>query len=98
VPCSQESYGQHAGTWSTSAPERSYLTITTVPSLNKCQDCLKVAASYEEEGKKSSRFAQKQILRMFTVSGVPLLSLILMNIDICYILCQTLFSVNVNCV
>ncbi|KAJ4439787.1 hypothetical protein ANN_07915, partial [Periplaneta americana] len=45
----QESYGQHAGTWSTSPPERSYLTITTVPSLNKCQDCLKVAASYEEE-------------------------------------------------
>jgi len=52
MPCSQESYGQHTGTWSTSAPERSYLTITTVPSLNKCQDCLKVAASYEEEGKR----------------------------------------------
>lgn len=66
VSCSQESYSQHTGTWITSAPERSYLTITTVPSLNKCQDCLKVAASYEEEGKKSSRVAQKQILRMFT--------------------------------
>ncbi|XP_049805751.1 uncharacterized protein LOC126248624 [Schistocerca nitens] len=31
------------------AQQRSYLTITTVPSLNKCQDCLKVAASYEDE-------------------------------------------------
>jgi hypothetical protein len=66
VPCSQESYGQHTGTWSTSTPERSYLTITTVPSLNKCQDCLKVAASYEEEGKKSSTVAEKQMLRMCT--------------------------------
>lgn len=94
MPCSQESYGQHTGTWSTSAPERSYLTITTVPSLNKCQDCLKVAASYEEEGKKNSRFDQKRILRMFTVRGAPLLSLILLNIDVGYILCETLFSVN----
>ncbi|KAJ9593181.1 hypothetical protein L9F63_015278, partial [Diploptera punctata] len=37
------------GTWNTPPPERSFITITTVPSLNKCQDCLKVAASYEEE-------------------------------------------------
>nr|CAD7575558.1 unnamed protein product [Timema californicum] len=34
---------------STSQAERSYLTVTTVPFLNKCQDCIKVAASYEEE-------------------------------------------------
>lgn len=26
-----------------------YVTVTTVPSLNACQDCLRVAASYEEE-------------------------------------------------
>lgn len=31
--------------------DRAYLTITTVPSLDNCRDCLKVAASYEEEGK-----------------------------------------------
>ncbi|XP_029178991.1 uncharacterized protein LOC114946588 isoform X2 [Nylanderia fulva] len=30
--------------------DRAYLTITTVPSLENCKDCLKVAASYEEEG------------------------------------------------
>ncbi|XP_076653216.1 uncharacterized protein LOC143359266 isoform X2 [Halictus rubicundus] len=30
--------------------DRGYLTITTVPSLENCKDCLKVAASYEEEG------------------------------------------------
>ncbi|XP_017893081.1 uncharacterized protein LOC108632797 [Ceratina calcarata] len=30
--------------------DRAYLTITTVPSLDNCKDCLKVAASYEEEG------------------------------------------------
>ncbi|CAK9817821.1 DDB1- and CUL4-associated factor 15 [Anthophora plagiata] len=30
--------------------DRAYLTITTVPSLENCNDCLKVAASYEEEG------------------------------------------------
>ncbi|KAF7387300.1 hypothetical protein HZH68_012977 [Vespula germanica] len=30
--------------------DRAYLTITTVPSLDNCRDCLKVAASYEEEG------------------------------------------------
>ncbi|XP_012288698.1 uncharacterized protein LOC105704225 [Orussus abietinus] len=29
--------------------DRAYLTITTVPSLQNCRDCLKVAASYEEE-------------------------------------------------
>ncbi|XP_046592832.1 uncharacterized protein LOC107218731 isoform X1 [Neodiprion lecontei] len=29
--------------------DRAYLTITTVPSLQNCKDCLKVAASYEEE-------------------------------------------------
>ncbi|XP_020722905.1 uncharacterized protein LOC126925373 isoform X2 [Bombus affinis] len=29
--------------------DRAYLTITTVPSLENCKDCLKVAASYEEE-------------------------------------------------
>ncbi|XP_067004415.2 uncharacterized protein [Anabrus simplex] len=34
---------------SSTQAERSYLTITTVPSLNKCQDCSVVAASYEEE-------------------------------------------------
>ncbi|PSN51064.1 hypothetical protein C0J52_01517 [Blattella germanica] len=45
----QESYGQLPGTWATPPPERSYLTVTTVPSLNKCPDCLRVAASYEEE-------------------------------------------------
>ncbi|XP_051162727.1 uncharacterized protein LOC127282500 isoform X2 [Leptopilina boulardi] len=30
--------------------DRAYLTITTVPSLDNCKECLKVAASYEEEG------------------------------------------------
>ncbi|XP_032684864.1 uncharacterized protein LOC116850557 [Odontomachus brunneus] len=30
--------------------DRAYLTITTVPSLENCKDCLKVAAAYEEEG------------------------------------------------
>ncbi|XP_019888706.1 uncharacterized protein LOC105283875 isoform X2 [Ooceraea biroi] len=30
--------------------DRAYLTITTVPSLYNCKDCLKIAASYEEEG------------------------------------------------
>ncbi|XP_072762738.1 uncharacterized protein [Anoplolepis gracilipes] len=30
--------------------DRAYLTVTTVPSLENCKDCLKVAASYEEEG------------------------------------------------
>ncbi|KAK7872737.1 hypothetical protein R5R35_011872 [Gryllus longicercus] len=44
-------YGNCCETYmgSASQAERSYLTITTVPSLNKCQGCLKVAASYEEE-------------------------------------------------
>lgn len=30
---------------------RVYLTVTAVPSLNNCSDCLQVATSYEEEGK-----------------------------------------------
>ncbi|XP_066583964.1 uncharacterized protein [Prorops nasuta] len=30
--------------------DKAYLTITAVPSLENCKDCLKVAASYEEEG------------------------------------------------
>ncbi|XP_012226414.1 uncharacterized protein [Linepithema humile] len=30
--------------------DRAYLTITTVPSLENCKDCLKIAASYEEDG------------------------------------------------
>lgn len=30
--------------------ERAYLTITTLPSLQNCKECAKVAASYEEDG------------------------------------------------
>jgi DDB1- and CUL4-associated factor 15 len=38
---------QLAETLSSSVP--CYMTVTAIPALNGCQDCIKVAANYEEE-------------------------------------------------
>ena len=30
--------------------DKAYVTVTTVPSLDNCRDCQKIASSYEEDG------------------------------------------------